>query len=326
MNILITGATGFVGSHTAERLIASGHSVRALVRKSSSLQWLQEKPIEIAYGTLTNPESLQEALKNIDVVIHIAGVVAAKNRLAFYEGNHIATRGLLEACKQYGNTLKRFIFISSQTAGGPSLDGIPVTEETPPHPITTYGRSKLAAEEECKHFEQYFPVTILRLPAIYGPRDTATLSFFQAISRRIKPLIGFKNKFVNLCYVGDIALAIECAMLAPIAGNRLYYIGSKENYSWQELSGIAAEVMKKRGVFIRIPHTIVATIAGVSELLSVFKTRPSVLNWEKRLDMTAQYWTCSIERAERELGYTPEVSIRQGFRETVEWYRTKKWM
>ncbi len=326
MKILLTGATGFVGSHTAERLLTSGHSIRALTRASSSLQWLEGKPIEVSSGNLLDPDSLKAALTDIEVVIHIAGAVAAKNKQGFYESNQQATRGLLQACQQHGNSLRQFIFISSQTAGGPSLDGTPVTEETPPHPITTYGKSKLAAEDECRQFGDYFPTTILRLPAIYGPRDTATLSFFQAINNRLKPLIGFQNKYVNLCYIEDITHGIEQAVLHPTALTRLYYIGSERNYSWHELSAIAADVMQKKGLFVRIPHSVVHVIAAFSEFSSLFKKKPSVLNWEKRLDLTQQYWTCSIERAKRELAYQPKVSIEEGFEKTVRWYEEKKWM
>jgi nucleoside-diphosphate-sugar epimerase len=325
MRILLTGATGFVGSHTADRLIHCGHTVRALTRSSSSLEWLKDKPIEVASGNLKDPESLKDAVKDVDAIIHIAGAIASKTKQGFYEHNQLGTRGLLTAAHKYGN-ISRFVFISSQTAGGPSLDGHPVTEETPPHPITTYGKSKLAAEEECKQFEQYFPVTILRLPAIYGPRDTATLSFFQAIKRGLKPLIGFQNKFVNLCYVEDIANGVELALTNPVAVNRLYYIGNNTNYSWHELSGIAATVMKRRGLFVRIPHGFVHIIAAISEITSFFKHKPSVLNWEKRLDLTAQHWTCSIERAQKELGYQPSVSIEEGFERTVRWYKEKKWL
>ncbi|MBS1904182.1 MAG: NAD-dependent epimerase/dehydratase family protein [Bacteroidetes bacterium] len=326
MNVFLTGGTGFVGSHTAEVLLARGHRVRAFVRPSSSLQWLEKLDVEIARGSLHDPDSLKHALQGIDAVVHIAGVVAAKSKEAFYEGNQGATHGLLQACATHAPNLQRFVLISSQTAGGPSLDGTPVTEETPPHPITTYGKSKLAAEEDTKHFHEYFPVTILRLPAIYGPRDTATLSFFQSIKRGLKPLIGFENKFVNLCFVADIAAGIELGMTRQEAANRTYYIGSKQNYSWHELSSAAAEVMQRNGIFVRIPHSVVNIIAGASEFASIFRKKPSVLNWEKRLDLTQQYWTCSIDRAVRELGYEPQVGIKQGFAETIRWYEQAKWM
>ena len=326
MKVLITGATGFVGSHAADRLLANGHSVRALVRGSSNLKWLEGKDIETVKGNLEDPDSLKEALKGIEGVIHIGGVTAAKTKKEFYRHNHIATRGLLEATKRFGENVERFVLISSQTAGGPSLDGKPVTEETPPHPITTYGKSKLAAEIESREFRENFPVTILRLPAIYGPRDSAILSFFQTVNSRIKPLIGFQEKFINLAHAYDIAQGIELGLIRPEAKNRTFYIGSEIQYGWRELSNLAAEIMGKKGIFVPIPHVAVSAIAGAAEFFSMFKKKPSVLNWEKRLDITQASWTCSIERAQRELGYAPKVGIKEGFAETIEWYKQHRWL
>jgi nucleoside-diphosphate-sugar epimerase len=233
---------------------------------------------------------------------------------------------LLQACQKHAPNLERFVLASSQTAGGPSLDGKPVTEDTPPHPMTTYAKSKLAAEEETKHFEEFFPVTVLRLPAIYGPRDTATLTFFQSVKRGLKLLIGFQQKYVNISYVSDVANGIEVAMTHKEAENRLYYIGSSKHYNWQELSEIAASAMGKRGLFVRIPHSVVNIIAGASEFATLFRKKPSVLNWEKRLDLTEQYWMCSIERAERELGYEPIVDVQEGFDKTIRWYESVGWL
>ncbi|MEI8133730.1 MAG: NAD(P)-dependent oxidoreductase [bacterium] len=326
MNILLSGATGFVGSHAAEKLLASGNRVTALVRGSSNLKWLHGKDIATVKADFDDPNSFQDALKGIDRVVHVAGVTAAKNKEGFYQGNQIATRNFLEAVKKYGDSVSRFVLISSQTAGGPSLDGKPVTEETPPHPLTTYAKSKLAAEQEARQFREHFPVTILRLSAIYGPRDTAILSFFQTVHKRIKPLIGFQEKFVNLAHVSDIALGIELGTDHPEAENRTFYIGSDRQYGWRELSDLASEIMKKKGVFIMIPHIVVSGIAGISEFASIFKSQPSVLNWEKRLDITQLNWICSIDRARREIGYIPKISVRDGFQETIEWYKEHKWL
>jgi dihydroflavonol-4-reductase len=326
MNILITGATGFIGSHAADRLVEDGHTVRALVRGSSSLKWLEGKNIETVHGNLQDSESLKEAMKGIEGVVHIAGVTASKTKEGYFRNNQIATRNLLEAVKQYGDNVGRFVLISSQTAGGPSLDGNPVTEETPPHPITTYGKSKLAAEEEARQFREDFPVTILRLPAIYGPRDTAILSFFQTVSKRIKPLIGFQEKFINLAHVYDIAQGIELGLLKSEAENRTFYLGSDRQYGWRELSNLASEIMGRRGVFVPIPHIFVSGIAGLSEFTSMFKKKPSVLDWEKRLDLTQLNWICSIDRAKKEIGYHPAIDVKEGFEETIEWYKQEKWI
>jgi nucleoside-diphosphate-sugar epimerase len=326
MKVLITGATGFVGSHTAEHLLEQGHEVRALARPSSNLVWLEDTSIEVVHGNMLDPASLETALKSIDAVVHIAGATAARNKQAFFEANHLATRGLLEAAKLYAPNLDRFLYISSQTAGGPSLDTNPVTEETPPHPITTYGKSKLAAENEARHYREYFPTTILRLPAIYGPRDTGILTFFQTVAKGIKPLIGFNDKFVNLLHVRDVAHGIQLALTKPAALNRTFYIGSEEQYGWRELSDLAAEILGKRGIFVRVPHAVVSVVAGISEFASLFKKKPSVLNWEKRMDITQQHWTLSIERARHELGFIPQIPIDQGFRDTISWYKKHGWL
>jgi dihydroflavonol-4-reductase len=326
MKILVTGATGFVGSHTAEHLLEQGHEVRALARPSSNLVWLDGKPIEVVNGNMLDPSSLKAAMNGIDAVIHIAGATAARNKQAFFEANHLATRGLLEAAKLYAPKLDRFLYISSQTAGGPSLDAKPVTEETPPHPITTYGKSKLAAEEEARVYREHFSTTIIRLPAIYGPRDTGILTFFQTVAKGIKPLIGFDDKFVNLLHVRDVAYGIHLALTKPEAKNRTFYLGSEVQYGWRELSNLAAHLLGKRGIFVRVPHAIVSVLAGVSELASIFRKKPPIFNWEKRMDITQRHWTLSIERARHELGFVPQVPIEEGFRNTIDWYKKHGWL
>lgn len=326
MKVLVTGATGFVGSHTAEHLLSEGHEVRALARPSSNLVWLEGKPIEVVQGNMLDADSLRSAMAGIDAVVHIAGATAARNKRGFYEANQLATRGLLEGAKRFAPNLSTFLYISSQTAGGPSVDAKPVTEETPPHPITTYGKSKLAAEEEARIYREHFPTTILRLPAIYGPRDTAILTFFQTVAKGIKPLIGFSDKHVNLLHVGDVAYGIGLALTHASSRNRTFYIGSEQQYNWRELSDLAAKIMGKRGIFIRVPHAIVSVVAGISEMTSVFKKKPSVLNWEKRMDITQRHWTVSIERARHELGFIPKISVEDGFRGTIDWYKQHGWL
>jgi nucleoside-diphosphate-sugar epimerase len=326
MNILITGATGFVGSHVAERLLADGHKVRALVRGSSDLKWLRGLDIETVKGNMLDPSSLKDAMQGIEAIVHIAGVTASNTKQGFIEGNITATRGLLEAAKLYAPNLQRFIHISSQTAGGPSPENILRTEDMPPRPLTTYGKSKLGAEQAVMEYYDVFPGTILRLPVIYGPRDSAVHTFFQAISRGIKPLIGFSDKYVNLLHVSDIAESISLALSNDVSKNRLYNVGAPDHKNWRELSDITARIMGKRGFFVNVPHTLVTIIAGLSEGASRFKTKPSVLNWEKRLDITEPRWTIDTGRIQNELGFIPKVSVDEGFRDTIEWYKKEGWL
>jgi nucleoside-diphosphate-sugar epimerase len=326
MEILITGATGFVGSHVADRLIEQGHSVRALTRSTSSTKWLKDKPIKVVQGNMLDVESLREAVEGTDAVIHIAGTTAAKDKKGFYEGNQLSTRNLLEAVKRYNPGIKRFIHASSQTAVGPSLDGTPVTETTPPHPITTYGMSKRAAEEECERMREHFPITILRLAAVYGPRDTAILTVFQTIKQGIKPLIGFKDKFVNLVHVDDVVQSFLLSLEREEAKNQTYLIGAEQHYTWKQVSNLTSEIIKRRGITVRLPHALVYTVAACSELVNMLKKKPSVLNWEKGKDMVQANWTCSVEKAMKEIGYRQKIALDEGIRNTTEWYKQEKWL
>ncbi len=326
MKILVTGASGFVGSHVADRLLAGGYQVRALLREHSSEEWLKGKPVEIARANLAQIESLRTPVEGIDAIIHVGGVTAAKNKQGFYDGNLVPTRNLLEAVRRFNPKIERFVLCSSQTAVGPSLDGQPVTERTPPHPITTYGKSKRAAEEECERAREDFPVTILRLSAIYGPRDTAILTFFQTVDKRLKPLIGMQDKWVNLAHVSDIADAVLLAIEKSEAKNETYFIGSQMHYTWRDVSNLTAEILKRRGLTVRLPHALVYSVAGFSEFFSIFRSKPSVLNWEKGRDMVQPNWICSVEKAVQEIGYRQRVSLEDGIRDTTDWYRREGWM
>ncbi len=326
MKILVTGASGFVGSHIADRLLAGGHEVRALVRGNSSLQWLQGKPVELVSANMLDLESLRPAVEHVDAIVHVAGVTAAKTKQGFYDGNLLPTRNLLEASRRYNPTLTRFVFCSSQTAVGPSLDGQPVTELTPPHPITTYGKSKRAAEEESERARKDFPVTILRLSAIYGPRDTAILTFFQTVDKRLKPLIGMQDKWVNLAHISDVADAVLLSVEQDAAKNETYFIGSERHHTWREVNDLTSEVLKRRGLTVKLPHALVYTVAGFSEFFSMFRSKPSVLNWEKGRDMVQAHWTCSVEKAKAQLGYKQKISLEDGIKDTTEWYRKNGWM
>jgi dihydroflavonol-4-reductase len=326
MKILVTGASGFVGSHIVDRLLVRGHEVRALVRANSSLKWLQDKRIELVIGNMLDIDSLRAAVEHVDVIVHVAGVTAAKTKEGFFEGNLLPTRNLIEAARRFNPTLSRFVFCSSQTAAGPSMDGQPITELTPPHPITTYGKSKRAAEEEAERARPDFPVTILRLSAVYGPRDTAILTFFQTVAKGLKPLIGMRDKWVNLAHATDIADAVVLAVEQDAAKNETYFIGSEQHYSWREVNDLTSEILGKRGLTIKLPHLLVYGVAGASEFFSMFRAKPSVLNWEKGRDMVQSHWTASVEKAKRELGYRQNVSLQDGVKDTIEWYKKQGWM
>jgi dihydroflavonol-4-reductase len=326
MTVLVTGGTGFIGSHVVDVLIKNKYRVRCLVRKSSNVQWLSSLPVDLVYGNFHEFDSLRKAVSGVDIVIHIAGVVAAKNRDGFFQGNLVATENLLDAVLTDNPDLKRFLHVSSLTAIGPSPNGIPVDEKTSPNPITTYGESKLAAEKAVLKYAAKFPITIVRPPAVYGPRDTATLSFFQSVQKGLVPLVGFSPKKVSLVHAYDLSRGIVDAALSDKTIGKIYFIGSEEVYDWQQIGKVAANVVGRKTIKLRIPEFMVMGIAGISEFFSKFKQKPSVLNYEKGKDMIADNWTCSVEAAKQDFGYRQEVTLEAGIKNTLDWYREHGWL
>ncbi|NOY05919.1 MAG: NAD-dependent epimerase/dehydratase family protein [Chlorobi bacterium] len=328
MKIAITGATGFIGSTLVDALLQRGDSLRCLVRSTSNLRWLEDKNVELVYGSLSDEKSLHELVDGVDMVYHIAGVVKSKTKEGYYRGNVYSTENLLNACLEVNPGLSRFVHISSLTAVGPSPGpDQPVNEETPPHPITTYGKSKLEAEKRVLAAADKLPVTIVRPPAVYGPRDTEILIFFKAVQTGLQTMIGFNQKLVSLIHVDDLVRGIILAGESPAAVGETYFISSETFYNWKDVGDITARALgKHRLVRIPVPHAVVYAIAFVAELFSYFRKQPATLNLEKARDLVQSYWTCDTAKASRDLGYHQAVSIEEGVEKTVRWYREQGWI
>lgn len=327
MKVLVTGATGFVGSHVVDVLLEHGHDVFYIARKTSNFRWLNGKNVTRVDGSLFDVQSLRGAVEGMDVVIHVAGLTAAKNEAEFLRGNRDATQNLLDAVRAYTPSLQRYVHISSLAVCGPAehLDE-PITEESPLHPITAYGRTKKLAEQ-CVTSCTDIPWTIVRPPAVYGPRDEAILTFFQTINKGLASFIGFDEKRVSLVHVRDLARGIVDAAFSPAGVGQTYFISSDETYTWDQISAVTATVMGKRKLFrVRLPHSVVLSIAGTVGFFGKLAGKPPVLDYEKGIDLTQKYWICSTSKARKELGYRQEITLADGIRETVEWYREASWL
>ena len=326
MVALVTGATGFIGSHLVELLLKKNYAVRVLLRKTSDTIWLKGLPIEYVYGDLFDADALARAVTGVDYVYHSAGVTKAKTQDAYYRGNTEGTKNLLDAVADSNAALKRFVQISSQTAAGPSPDHTPITEEAAPHPITTYGRSKLKAEEACAAYAGKIAITIVRPPAVYGPRDKDVFEFFNTMSKGLQPMVGMKEKFVSLIHVGDLVRGFVMAAESGKAKGETYFISSDRVYGWKEVGEVTRQVLGKKALRIRVPEAGVYTIAAFAELFGRFNKKPVLINFEKARDMVQDNWTCDSGKARRDFGYIQEISLEAGIRNTVEWYRTKGWL
>jgi nucleoside-diphosphate-sugar epimerase len=324
--VLVTGGTGFVGSHLVDKLVERGRKVRCLVRQTSNLKYLSNPGIEFAYGGLDDSTDWDEALDGVSVIYHVAGLTFARRAEDYYRVNHKGTEAIVAAALKHRNRIKRFVLISSLAATGPGRDGNPVDEETVPDPITPYGRSKLMGEEALKTVGDLVPFTIVRPPAVYGPRDYAIYEFFKAIARGLSPTIGRADKRVSLVHVSDLAEGIILAGENPSSTGRTYFISSDEVYSMRETAEMVAAILGKKARHLAIPRPVAYGVAMAAEAIAAVTRKTPVINRDKVTDLSQICWGCSIERARRELGYSPRVKLEEGLRETARWYKSEGWL
>lgn len=325
MKAFVTGATGFVGSHLTERLLSEGYDVDALVRAPERASWLDRLPaVRRIPGSLADRDRLDRAAAGADLIFHSAGLVKARTEAEYFKANADGTRNVLEAALKAGSRLKRFVLISSQAAAGPSPDGHPITEDDPPRPITPYGRSKLAGEEIVLDRKDDLPVTIIRPPAVYGPRDRDIYIYFKLASRGIVPVTGSLKRRISLVHVNDLVTGIVGAALEEKGAGQTYFITSG-NYDWDELSsGVARAV--GRGRRIPIPAALLRCVAAICDVVGFVTRHAMTLNGHKAREILQDAWNCSHERAREHFGYEPEWDLDRGMAQTAEWYRKEGWI
>jgi nucleoside-diphosphate-sugar epimerase len=324
--VVVTGATGFVGSHLVERLVASGARVRCLVRRTSSLGYLPRAGIELAYGDLAAGEGIDKAVEGASVVFHVAGVTKAFTESAYWVGNLDATANLLRACERQGAPSHRFIHVSSLAAVGPSPDGTPLSEDAAPRPLTWYGHSKLAAEEAVRASGLGRRAVILRPPVVYGPRDTDVLEVFRTAARGLLLRIGRGESYFNYIYVKDLAEALMLAACRDAAASRTYFVANPEPVSWTEFAATAAAVMGRKLKPVSVPRGIAYFSAWCSEKASRWRGKPGIVSRQKIREAECRYWVCDSVCARGELGFKPAYSLRQGIEETLAWYKEARWL
>lgn len=324
--VLVTGGTGFIGSHLTELLLKKGHSVACLVRDPGSPRWLAGLDAETVTGDCSRPETLANAVKGASIVVHAAGLTKARHPRDYYKVNQGGTRNILDACMRHNPGIEKFILISSQAAAGPSPDGKPVRVGDAPHPVSDYGRSKLLAEEETLAYQNRFPVVILRPTSVYGPRDTDFFELFRWASRGVTLGLGGGERFLNFCYVGDLVSAIALAVEKQTRSGSIYFVAEGRPYSWSEFRQTLLMTGGVHALNINVPYSMAYLIGLVSEFGSLFTSRPAVTNRQKIREASQRYWLCDVPPAERELGFKAEHTLQQGLTLTWRWYRDHNWI
>lgn len=323
---VVTGASGFVGSHVVDKLLKEGHEVRCILRGSSSKRWLENKPVEIFDCGLFDKEALKKILKDADYLFHVAGVVKAKYEKDYFNGNVETTRVLLDVLCEVNPTIQKVVIVSSLTACGPSLDGRPVTEETPEHPITRYGKSKYAQELLAKKYMDKLPITIIRPPAVFGERDTEIYLFFKTYKKGLMGVIGLNKKELSLVHVEDLVQGIFLSAISEKAIGQTYFIGTEKYYDWKQIGEVSQNAIGKKALTIKIPHFLIYSVALVAQFQALFTSEAATFNLEKARDFVQKAWTCDVSKAVRDLGYHQTVSLEVGIKRTVDWYREMKWL
>ncbi len=324
--ILVTGGTGFVGSHVVERLVAAGARVRCLVRASSSLRYLPREGVEVVQGDLAAGTGLDEAVEGVEVVAHVAGVTKALSEAAFQQGNLRATENLLGACERRGDSLRRFIYVSSLTAVGPSPSLAALDEDAAPHPLTWYGRSKLAAEGAVRASTLDRRAVILRPPVVYGQRDTDVFEVLRGLAKGVMVRIGRDESYFSYIHVKDLAEAIWLAVSSEAAAGRTYFVANPEPVSWTAFAQTAAGIMGRRVRTVGVPAPLAYLAGWCAEGVSRLRGKPEIVSRQKVIEARCRYWTCDPTRALRELGFQPARGLREGLEETLAWYKDSKWL
>ncbi len=324
-SVLITGANGFVGARLCRYFINQGFRVIAGVRKSSDLSQLKGLAVEYRYGDVTDPESLPALVTETDYIIHNAGIVKARRPERFFDVNEKGTRALLEAVASHNLQIKKLIYISSLAAVGPCLDVKPLTESVAPHPVTTYGRSKLAGENAVLSYAGKFPVVIVRPAGVYGPGDKEVFSVFQTAHRRIKALVGDLNRRLQMVYVDDLCAGVFLALTGHTDSGAVYFLAEEETFTYKAWIETLQRAIGRKGFPLRLPAPVFRLIAAVSGAAFKLVRATPMLTSEKANELLAS-WEVSIDKAKRELGYRPEVTFEEGAAETYRWYKNEGWL
>ncbi len=318
--VLVTGGTGFIGRHLLDRFCTSGESVRCLVRPRS-VQRRLPPGVESAAGDLTSGQGLNDALRGVDTVIHLAGVTKALRPADYAAGNTRTTEILLGALS--GRPI-RLVHVSSLAAIGPSADGVPVNEDAEPHPLTHYGRSKLAAEQIVRRLAP--EAVIVRPPVVYGPRDTDVFQLLRSISKGLAVEIAGGKRWFSAIYVGDLVEGLMAAARTSRAAGRAYFLAYPKPSTWSDLRNAAARIMQRNPLVLRIPAGAAHAVGYCAELWSRLTGRPGIVSREKVAEAQCPFWTCDTRRAAAELGFEASTSLEAGLVETLAWYKEAGWL
>ena len=329
MKILVTGASGFIGSFIVEEALRRGFETWAAVRGSSSREYLRDERIHFLELNLSSKEQLMEQLrgKDFDYVVHAAGVTKCLDKADFHRINTEGTRHLIDAIMAVSMPIRLFIFISSLSIFGAIREQQPyeeIRESDTPKPNTEYGRSKLAAEQYLASTS--LPYVILRPTGVYGPREKDYFIMAKSIKQHSDFAVGFKPQDITFVYVQDVVQAVFLALEKGKTG-RKYFLSDGQVYRSTTFSNLIHEALG-RPWWIRItaPVWVLRVVTFFGEHIGRLTGKVTALNNDKYNILKQRNWRCDIQPAIEELGYAPQYDLQRGVSETIRWYQENHWL
>lgn len=331
--VLVTGASGFIGAHLVRLLVARGHPVSCLVRPTSHVKELLAAGAELVTGDVNDRAGVSRAiaLSNARVVFHLAGLVRAMSAQDFMRVNAESVEVVAAACTEQTQR-PVLLLVSSLAAAGPSGEA-PKVESDPPLPVSDYGRSKFAGEQAAARYTRALPITIVRPCAVFGAGDRGTYEIFKPVARSgIHVVRGHGDLRISLIAVADL---VHCIVLAAEKGERLVpdgsgrgiYFASAEDLSHLELGIAIAHALGKRSPrIVRLPGGLMRLAGVCGDVVSRIRRCPGWVSSDKISELLAGSWTCSSEKARRQLGWSPAAPLADRLRETAQWYLDAHWL
>jgi nucleoside-diphosphate-sugar epimerase len=331
MKILITGASGFIGSFIVEEALRRGFETWAAVRKSSSREWLKDERINFIELNLSSKEQLKEQLKDkvFDYVVHAAGVTKCLNKQDFRRINTEGTKNLVDALLEVKMPLKRLVFVSSLSVFGAIREQQPyeeIRESDMPQPNTEYGRSKLAAEQYLDSLGSRIPYIILRPTGVYGPKEKDYYIMAKSIKQHSDFAVGYRQQDITFVYVEDVVQAIFLALEHGENG-RKYFLSDGQVYQSATFSKLIHEALGRPWwIRLTVPEWVLRIVTFVGEYTGRLTGKVTALNNDKYNILRQRNWRCDIEPARKELGYEPKVMLEEGVKRTIKWYQEHGWL
>ena len=326
--ILITGASGFIGSFLVEEAIKQGFDVYAGIRQTSDLCYLKDPCIKLVFLNLANKNSIKHSLLEIgkfDYIIHNAGVTKNCERKMFDLVNYQFTKNFIKALYETNQIPNKFILISSLAAYGPGNEKTlkPINNADTPKPVSSYGKSKLKTEQYLKSLKD-FPYLIFRPTGVYGPREKDYLLLYQGINNGFETYIGTKEQYLTFIYVKDLVNLLFDALISDIT-QKSYFATDLKKYNAVEFNNIVKKELDKTTLSFVFPKFLVKLIAFVSEKLSciLFKTVP-ILNTDKYKEISQKNWLCDSSDLVKDFNFEPIYDLEKGVHEAIEWCKQER--